>query len=348
MFRKNKVQTSQTKLRAVDVGFGRVKAMSEEEQLEFPSVTAEFKPIRFTSGLEKKELKDKLCIEYNNRQLMAGDIVFRQGIALVRMSPDRFVKPEGLSLLLAALLLLSENSTEIINLVTGLPVGDYDRRDAYQEALQGDHEIKLLFPDGEILETYQFTINEVKILPQPAGTFFSQILTQDGRLANRSLAANNVGILDIGYNTLDLARFDRLEFIDGESESFSDLGLFEAHKALSRELKASLGAEIQPAELEQYVRGGTIPFGGTTRSIAKERDEAYEEQAGRIVSRALNVWRKVWQLSQIFVTGGGAESMGDYIVEHFANPQQVEICDNSIFTNVDGFLRYGKRGFRDQ
>ncbi len=34
---------------AVDVGFGRVKALSEQRQLEFPSVVEPWREIRFTN-----------------------------------------------------------------------------------------------------------------------------------------------------------------------------------------------------------------------------------------------------------------------------------------------------------
>jgi len=340
-------EAQQVQLRAIDVGYGAVKAMSDEKRLEFPSVISQFKPVRFTTGMNAKEPLERLCVDYNGNKFFLGDIAFKQGTAQVNMSSSRFTEAEGLALLFAALAVLAEGNNETVNLITGLPVSDYaDKKEAYQKALQGRHEVKLLSPDGKVLEVYRFTVNNVKILPQPAGTFFNRILDKNGNLTDRFLATSNVGILDIGHNTLDLARFDKLDFIDDESESFSDLGLFEAHKALSRELKSALGAEIRPTELEQYVRSGVIPFKGTLQSIIKERKKVYEEQAEKIVSRALNVWRDTWQLTRIFVTGGGASPMGSYMIKHFADPRQVEVCGNSTFTNVDGYLRYGKRIYR--
>jgi len=145
---------------------------------------------------------------------------------------------------------------------------------------------------GKALETYRFNVKEAKILVQPAGAFFNRILDRNGELTDRFLSSGNIAVLDIGHNTLDMARFDKLDFIDGESESFSDLGLFEAYKDLSRKLKSTFGIEIRPAEVQQYARSGLMPFKGTMQSIVKETRSVYEAQAEKIVSRALNTWRE--------------------------------------------------------
>lgn len=330
-------------LRASDVGFGRVKAMGDHEQVDFPAVTAPFKPIRFTSGIGGEDAKERLCLEYGGKQLFAGNIAFKQGVAQVRMAPDRFVKAEGLSLLFAALALLAERDEEAVHLVAGLPVSDYaERRAEYERTLLGKHEIKLLYPEGSLLGFYRFNVKAVKVLPQPAGTFFDRILDRGGQLVNKFLASGNVGILDIGFNTVDLARFDQLDFIDSESESFSDLGLSECWKDLAREIKAVHGIEVRPLEMENFVRGGAIP-GSELRSILNEKKKVYAAHAEKIVSRALNTWRDAWQLNRIFIAGGGAAALGEYLLRQFDDPKQVEICANSVFTNCSGYLRYGKR-----
>ena len=331
-------------LRAVDVGFGAAKAMADGKQIFFPSVTAQFKPIRFSTGLENREITERLCVEYDGRRLFMGDIARKQGTAMVTLSPERFAGIEGMALMFASLALLADSKDETVNLVTGLPVSDFStKREGYEKALLGRHEIRLLKPDGGLLEYYRINVAAVKVLPQPAGSFFHQLLDAHGQLINRYLAAGNVGILDIGANTIDLARFDKLDFIDDESESFSDLGMFEVFKALSRLIKETLGIEIRPAELEPYVKTGAIPFKGEMRSIITEKKQVYMQQAEKIVSRALNVWRDAWQLNRIFITGGGAMPMGEFLIRQFGDQRQVEICPNGTFTNCSGYMRYGKR-----
>ena len=48
MFGRNEVKTC-----AVDVGFGRVKALSEARRLEYPSVVRTFRPVRYATGIAR-------------------------------------------------------------------------------------------------------------------------------------------------------------------------------------------------------------------------------------------------------------------------------------------------------
>ena len=47
---------------AVDVGFGRVKALSAERQLEFPSVIGPWREIRFTNEVAGSSFLEQLAV----------------------------------------------------------------------------------------------------------------------------------------------------------------------------------------------------------------------------------------------------------------------------------------------
>ena len=244
-------------------------------------------------------------------------------------------------MMLTTLALLAEEDHEHIRLVTGIPVSDFQRvKEKYRQALLGTHSIRLLQTDGNWGVDYSVTINEVKIIPQPVGTLFWAVLGDDGSLINKACAAGKMAVLDIGQHTVDLTRTNTLEFVDRESTSFNDIGLFTAYQDLSYELNSKLGIQIPPEEMEQYVRSGAVKIGGHMHSIHAEKDAVFQSAADKILSRAKNTWVNMWELDKVLITGGGAMVLGEYLCRAFNNG---EICPDATFTNCLGYYRYGRR-----
>ena len=344
MFRRNEIATC-----AVDVGFGRVKALSNGRRLEYPSVVGTFRPVRYATGIGQADPVEHLCCEYAGKQYFIGDIVFKQADAMVTMTAERFTRPEGMALMFSALALLSGTDSETLNLATGLPVSDFaGKKDSYRQALLGRHSIKLFNPDGSGERVYRFNVIDCRVLPQPMGTVFDRVLNDAGDLVNRKLAAGNMGVLDIGQNTVDLVRVDGLEFVDAQSDSFSDLGLFDAYGLLYREIKDVYGVEIPPARMERYLQSGYIEVDGHRQSIAGIKQRVFSAHAERITSRALNLWRDAWQLNSIIITGGGAVILGDYISRQLNRPGQAELVepDRATLSNARGYLKLARRVWR--
>ena len=80
---------------AVDVGFGRVKALSAERQLEFPSVVGPWREIRFKNEVANSSFLDQLAVEYAGQKLFLGQMAYRQTKARMNMSMERFCGVEG-------------------------------------------------------------------------------------------------------------------------------------------------------------------------------------------------------------------------------------------------------------
>jgi len=324
-------------IRALDLGFGQVKAISEARQIEYQAAIGTFRPIRYTSGMENEELKDRLCIEFEGKRYFVGDIAFKQSAPRVTMSADRFTSQEGLALMMSALVLLSNNQAEDIKLIVGLPVNEYAIiKDKYTEALQGNHYCQLIDPDGQGNEFYMFNIVSTAVLPQPIGTLFNAVLADDGALVDKKLAAGRVAVLDIGKHTVDLALTDALQFVDRSSTSFNDIGLFDAFKDLSLALKG-IGYDIPPDSLELYIRGFRKLVG-----IAELKEQAFASQAEKIASRVINTWPDLWSFDRVFITGGGALVLGDYIATAL-NSDKVTVCEGPTFTNCQGYFKYALR-----
>lgn len=337
------------KKRAVDVGFGNTKAHSEIRRIEFPSVCGDFRPARYNTGLENTDPLKRLVADYAGRKFFLGDIAFRQSTARATMSANRFTSMEGMVLMFAALAVLAEEQREEINLVTGLPVSNFEMyKDEYKNVLLGTHHIKLLTPEGGIDFSYLVKVNQVKIIPQPMGTVFFTVLDDKGEMANRLLARGKLGVLDIGKNTVDLVRTDVMDFVDRESTSFSDIGLFTCHQEMSLEINREFGVEIAPEEIEPYIRNGCIKIKGYERSLAGIKGRVFQSVSERIASRVLNVWRDYWELDRIILTGGGSIVLGEHLVRALGDGmrQQVELSPVGVHSNCAGYMKFARRTWK--
>ena len=326
-------------LRAVDVGFGRIKALSETREIEYPSAVGSFRPIRFSTGMDNcSDIKNRLCVEFEGKRYFIGDIAYKQSSPRVTMSSNRFTSQEGMALMMSALVLLSNNQYEDIKLITGLPVNDYaGLKDKYKSTLLGKHYIQLINPDGSEGQFYAFNIEEVKIFPQPVGTIFDSVLDNTGKIYNRKLAGRKIAVLDIGKYTVDLALTDGLQFVDKSSISFNDIGIFDAYKDLSLALKDE-GYDIPADNLEPYLNNSA-----NLNGLAELKEAVFANQAEKIASRVFNTWPDLWSFDQIFITGGGAIVLGEHLLEHLATDEAL-ICDNPTFTNCRGYYKYANKG----
>jgi len=324
-------------IKAVDLGFGQVKAMSDTGRVEYPSAVGSFRPVRFTSGMEGQELKDKLCLEYAGKRYFIGDIAFTQSAPRVTMNSERFTSHEGLALMMSALLLLARCQAEEMKLVAGLPVNEYaGLKDDYSDTLKGKHYAQLISPDGKEGEFYRFDVDDVMILPQPIGTIFDKVLDDAGELADKALAGGRVAVLDIGKHTVDLALTDSLQFVDRSSISFNDVGLFDAFKDLSLALKGE-GYDLPADSLEPYIRGNR-----KLDCLPTLKEQSFATQAEKIISRVLNTWPDLWTFDKIYITGGGALVLGDYIASGL-DSDKIEVCGGPTFTNCKGYHKFACR-----
>lgn len=327
---------------AVDTGYGVVKGFSSiSKKIEFPSTIGEFHPVKFISGLEK-DLTRNLVIGYNQKRYFVGESALKQSRPQATVDKDRTISEEGLVLLMGALsLLVSEKISEQVNLIVGLPVMHYEPlKDRYINSIRQLQTVDILSLAGELLSRKFITIAAIKVLPQPMGTFFDCLLNDSGEIADSKLATQNVGIVDIGYNTLDFSRIDNLDFINPKSTSYSGLGIYSAFQNLSAEIYRGLGIEIPPENIEPFIRKGEITVAGRPVSIDCYKRTAFSEAAKQIISRIKSFWTDRWNLNQIIISGGGAHLLGEYLIPEF---EQAKICANPMFANASGYLKFGKR-----
>jgi len=326
---------------AIDVGFGGTKAVSSNgRRANFVSVVGDFHLVAFVSGMN--DANSNLVIDYNSKKNFVGESALKQSLPRATVDTDRTVTDEGMTLLAAAMALLAEDSATTTNMVVGLPVRHYETlKNQYLKQVHTLHVIDQLTLTGGLIERKYVSVEQTKILPQPFGAFFDLILDDKGNLIREDLAKGKVGIVDIGYNTLDLARADQLEYINPRSTSFAGQGIYSAFQTLSGELYRSFKVEIPPERIEPIVRSGQLKIAGKETSIVNQQEIAFKEAAAQIISRIKSLWPDRWELDQILLAGGGAILLGKYLKAELGD--QAVIADDAAFANVNGYLKFARR-----
>lgn len=330
---------------AVDVGFGRVKAITAQLQVDFPAVVGDFRAIRYQSGLEASSPLERLAAAYNGNSYFVGEVAKRQSTPRATINSEkRFLGDEGMVLLLTALSQLTRSGMHNVSLVLGLPVNDYARlKDKYKRLVTGIHRIRPLALDGSELPDCLYKVEKAMVMPQPFGTLFNRLLDSQGKVYQQVYGEGKVGIVDIGYHTVDLAWADQLDFIDRLSTSFGDIGLHSAYQELSESLSRQLGIQVPIEKLDAVIDNRAIKISGQAKNVGNLVDQALSEAAGRIVSRIRNTWPDVWELDKVIITGGGAQRLGSHITPEFGHGQAELHQHNGIYTNVSGYFKFGIR-----
>jgi plasmid segregation protein ParM len=320
-------------IKAIDLGFGAVKGIGLGKEVEYPSAVGDFRPIRYTTGMEHQALKEKLCVEFEGNKYFIGNIAYTQSVPRVTMDSERFTSKEGLALMMATLILMSDSQNEDLKLITGLPVDMYKNlKDEYKDTLAGQHKITLLEPDGSVNKLYTFNIEKVNIIPQPMGSILNQVIEADTNNINKELAECRLAVVDIGKHTIDLVVAERSIFVDRLSTSFCDVGIYDAYKDLSLALK-DIGINIPADSLEPYIRNGK-----NLNGLKELKEIAFSGQAEKIKSKVINTWPDIWSFDKIYITGGGAKLFGEQI-KNKLNSEQVEVLNDPSFSNCRGYYK---------
>jgi plasmid segregation protein ParM len=326
------------KLLGIDVGYGYVKAYDGEKEIIFPSVVGIGHKMSFMSQLSTyKSPLANLSIEYNGRHYFIGDYAIRQSTTASRSLDIK--RPEDINTLLlfiTALGLYSPDQRQRFYVVTGLPtnyIASYENQ--LTSLLEGDHTIRQNIRGNR--SEKQVTVSSLKIVPQPFGTLFNQVLNTNGEIADENLANKKVGIADIGFKTADFVVSDRLEFVQKLSSS-STSGMVSAYQIVASIIRSKYKIDKKDYELDEIVKKKTIKIAGKNHDISDIVAEAYTNLASKFKTELDSLW-DFRELDTIILTGGGGEALSEYLIPQFNN---MILAEEAQFSNVKGFWKLAK------
>lgn len=325
-----KAQTTKP-VAGVDVGYNYTKAKTAQGEALFRSIIGPAIAISYRSGIGRGVTGYEVA-RYG-RQHFIGELARAQSPN--PMTPQSRQRDLEIVVTLALTALAATGARgDMAKLVTGLPVSWYKQdHDALEHALTGHHEIAV---DGEVIT---FDIDAVRVVPQPFGTFFSQIVSDAGSLTDGKLAKGKVAIFDVGGHTTDLALSDSLEFIEKASGSIP-VASGAYYDFLGRAISERYRLDLDAPGIEDAARTGEVTLWGKSVRLSDEMiDAALDSVTPDIVEFAKNKWNgDAKTFAAILVSGGAGALFYDRI--HAAFPS-ARLVDGAQMANVVGFYRFG-------
>lgn len=154
--------------------------------------------------------------------------------------------------------------------------------------IRGEHAWRVTDDSGRI-DQYHISVLDAHVVSQPAAAFFDAVLDDAGAPRERVGAAGEVGVLSVGFNTLELFVIDGKAPVDALSRS-STRGVRRLLSLIDPQELYSLG------ELDLRLRAGELDLRRELPIWAREIEREVER-----------VWGRAWRrFERILVVGGGA------------------------------------------
>ncbi|OEF99160.1 hypothetical protein BHF71_10015 [Vulcanibacillus modesticaldus] len=338
---------------AVDLGFGYIKLFSDIASFKIPSVVGEGNTITFKGFKENKSLDDRLNdlhVKINDKEWFIGNLAIKQESGMFVYDENRLNKEETRAALLSLLALINDHYGEDFPyvLLTGLPISHYRNEsltNSYKKDLLGSHLVTLLDKDNPI--TRKVIIEQVKVLPQGVGAFFSMLLNVDGSF-KQGIKKGNYAIIDQGYRTLDYAVFNsELDFIDKRSGTKEkDLGIKDLLNELLVKIQQKFNEEayeLNEIDMLSVLENRYIVINGKKIVLDTQIEQLYQKQANKIINSLAPIWGR-FNFNTIYLAGGIANHLEKHLKRYIKSDNIVVAQGeyDSQFANAEGFLRYGK------
>jgi len=219
---------------------------------------------------------------------------------------------------------LEPGDYEIGHLVIGLPVPllqDETQAAAVMSALKaykGDH----LFEVGK--REYRLSILRVKVLPQPVGAYADWLINDDLH-ARKGNTQAEIGVLDIGQNTLDLYAMQGGKV----TPRFVGGGKVGGRRLL--DLMDGSVAGRDPVEWDAELRSGRL----------KPAPIHLQSWLGEIMGAVERVWPNLRRFTAVIPGGGGSLLLGDLLRAALAaHGAAVFTPADPVLTNAIGLWKY--------
>lgn len=242
---------------------------------------------------------------------------------------------EWLALLRGALAEIG--SPEIETLVLGLPSGEFYNEELglkalLQERAQGIH---------ELTDDLQVNVKKVKVIPQPLGTFYGQMLSCATADEVQLLTESLVLVCDPGYYSFDFVLISGGNRIYPDSSISTPNSVKEVCDRLRQRLKQDHGVNLQDGRIESALRQGKAQVfaGGKRIPFEKELQEIAEKVANTTLSEIRSsLHSQGYEPDIAILAGGGAKIFEPYILKG-TGVNRVDHAEDPVMMNVIGYLR---------
>jgi len=319
---------------SIDIGYGYTKGAGPDDlRFSFPSVIGTAEEISFATDLIRGG--EERPIKYGDWRFFYGDqAVLQSRIQSAIFDRSRVHDHTYKMLFVATLVELSKVMPDIhrLNVVTGLPVDFFGDRPQVVQSFEGTYRITAD-------HTMEFIVDSVIVVPQPFGSLFRELLSENGKISNSEIERGQIGIIDVGTFTTDFIVSYELRYIQRLSGS-ARVGWSTVVNRIQQVLDDQYMLELGPHEVDTAVQTKEVRVRGESVSLQSLIAPAITDLETAIIARARDLWGSGTHLDRILVTGGGGPHLYDAI--RAAYPHAV-LLENAFWANVEGFYRFGQR-----
>ncbi len=326
----------------IDIGFGFTKATNGNEFVLFKSVLGEATDIQFSMPIVKSDSGPCMHVILDGQTYFVGDFAEKQSnTRQFTLDQEKLISDFCKVFALTAMGNLFKTYAPV-NIVTGLPVGFYrEYHQRFAKLLKGQHEITFQKNDGSS-ENCRLNIGNLRIIPQPLGSIFNLLLNDSGKIVNRELAKQKIGVIDIGFRTTDFCIFHGLQYVERGS-STTDTGIAKSFGVIAKKLRDECKVNVELFRLYNAIESGFIKIRGKEFNIAKIRDAVFSHAASIIASDVDRLWADDWDIDAIIISGGGSMELSKYLQPLIAgNILPLDTSLDARLNNVQGYLKYAR------
>lgn len=311
---------------ALDPGYGNTKICVNGQTAFTQSAIARPQAIGL-AGIGMKTASQVRTLRMDGYEFVIGSGAWHWGNLLASRDYSAIASPERRALALSVFAeLLAPGSHDFSLVVVGLPVPllqDQTQAETVLgglKAYKGEHHFSVDKVD------YRLNIQKLKVLAQPVGAYADWLLDDELR-QRKGGRQSEVGVLDLGMNTLDLYAIQdgKVEprFVGGDKVGVRRL----------LELLTSNGHD--PEELDADLRTGRL----------RPTQRQLESWLSEVLATMERVWPNLRRFSAVIPTGGGALLMGDLLRSALvAKGAAVYWPAEPITANVKGLWKWGAYG----
>ena len=323
----------------LDIGYGVVKAITDEAAITFPSVAGHARDIKFQQDyLAEKYAGDQIADDQG--QWFVGELALKQ------LTPGELLRLRGRTANEATMgnaFRLRLAKVAIAKLVGGVGSGDVVHV-TLSLGLPVDHmadaqELKDTFLGQHLIKTDQVemvaNITDIKVMPQAYGALYAAMLTERGEINVRHTYMRT-GVCDVGTYTVDIALDDDGEFVSSQSGSVEG-GVFTAQERIAAMLERDYREKIPFGMIEQVLKTGYFTASGKTIDYRAEVEEALQPLRSATLNLMSEKWQRGTTVDVIYLAGGGAELVFEEVKEAYP---QAKLLKDAQLANARGYLNY--------
>ncbi|GGJ77620.1 ParM/StbA family protein [Virgibacillus salexigens] len=227
-----------------------------------------------------------------------------------------------------------------VTIVTGVPTNDFNESSVKEimKVLNGDHNITV----NE--DSLNVRVKEVKVLPQPVGTVYNEMLDKEGYLQEEGYLDEQITTVDIGGGTILIDTLINMNLSD-TGRAQKETGAYKIYESIANSCTKANMHGITNSNIEQILRSSIDdqyyykPNKNESYEITKHVKKAKIKYTRELINTINTTLKGTSQIDTFLFTGGGANLINK---EEIQNAYKHAIfVENSEVANVNGFYKYG-------